>query len=166
MTQLLTPKPLVKESFAPYGDVLEIDGAEQFPINAGTTTRYHRLADVVTRPPDGSAILSIFRGTRRPSPVAITMMERHPLGSQAFYPLSPSDWLVVVADDIDGRPDPESLHCFQASGVQGVQYAPDIWHHPLLILDPVQDFFIVDRHGDGNNLEEYDFGEVVAEIRL
>jgi len=158
--------PLTKESFTPYGDVLEIDGAEHFPINAGTTTRYHRLADVVASPPNGGAILSIFRGTRRASPVAITMMERHPLGSQAFFPLSPSNWLVVVADDRDGRPDPESLRCFQASGIQGVQYAPNIWHHPLLILDSVQDFFIVDRHGDGNNLEEYEFGKAVAEINL
>lgn len=166
MVTALSIEPLTKENFAPYGDVLEIDGAEQFPINAGTTTRFHRLADVVASPPDGQVILSIFRGTRRPSPIAITMMERHPLGSQAFYPLSQSDWLVVVADDRGGKPDAFSLRCFQASGIQGVQYAPNIWHHPLLILDPVQDFFIVDRHGGGNNLEEHEFGDVVAEIRL
>ena len=166
MTLLMTPIPLTKKDFAPYGDVLEIDGAEQFPINAGTTTRFHRLAEVTASPPNGRAILSIFRGTRRSFPVPITMMERHPLGSQAFFPLSPSDWLVVVADDKDGTPDPASLRCFRASGIQGVQYAPDVWHHPLLILDPVQDFFIVDRHGDGNNLEEYEFGQAVAEIRI
>jgi len=166
MPFVLSPEPLTKQNFAPYGDVLEIDGAEQFPINAGTTTRFHRLADVVASPPDGKVILSIFRGTRRPFPISITMMERHPLGSQAFYPLSPSDWLVVVADDRDGKPDPSRLRCFQATGIQGVQYAPDVWHHPLLILDPVQDFFIVDRHGDGNNLEEHEFDSVVAEIRI
>lgn len=166
MVTALSIEPLTKENFAPYGDVLEIDGAEQFPINAGTTTRFHRLADVVASPPDGQVILSIFRGTRRPSPIAITMMERHPLGSQAFYPLSQSDWLVVLADDRGGKPNASSLRCFQASGIQGVQYAPNIWHHPLLILDPVQDFFIVDRHGGGNNLEEHEFGDVVAEIRL
>jgi len=166
MPRLLTPVPLTKKNFAPFGDVLEIEGAEQFPINAGTTTRFHLLATAVTSPPNGAAIMSIFRGTRRPSPMAITMMERHPLGSQAFFPLSQADWLVVVAEDQGGRPDPEGLHCFRASGIQGVQYAPLVWHHPLLVLEPEQDFFIVDRDGDGNNLEEYEFGRTVAEIQL
>jgi ureidoglycolate lyase len=80
------------------------------------------------------------------------MLERHPLGSQAFFPLSPDDWLVVVAKG--ERPDRGDLRLFRARGDQGVQYGHGVWHHPLLILVEWQDFLIVDRQGPGDNLEE------------
>ena len=99
---------------------------------------------------EGRAILSIFRGTPRPRPIAVTMLERHPLGSQAFIPLSNEDWLIVVAE----KPEVSALRCFRATGAQGVQYATGVWHHPLLVLAPSQDFLIVDREGPGKNLEE------------
>ena len=41
---LLRAQPLTKKSFAPYGDVIETDGAEHYPINAGAIERYHDLA--------------------------------------------------------------------------------------------------------------------------
>ena len=143
------PEPLTREAFAPYGEVLETDGAEHFPINEGTTTRFHKLA-VSELDSDGDAIISIFRGTPRPQPISISMLERHPLGSQAFMPLSADEWLVVVAK----TPEANALRCFKAQGNQGVQYASNVWHHPLLVLVPQQDFLIVDRDGPGNNLEE------------
>ncbi len=145
----LTPEPLTAAAFAPFGQVLRTEGAEQFSINQGTTTRFHALSTVETGP-EGRAILSIFRARRRPDPIAITLLERHPLGSQAFMPLTPEDWLVVVA----GQPEASALRCFQARGDQGVQYATNVWHHPLLVLAPQQDFLIVDRSGPGENLEE------------
>ena len=146
----LAPEPLTAESFAPFGTVIETAGAESFPINDATTTRFHALA---TADPgsDGEAILSIFRATRWPQPVAIRMLERHPLGSQAFFPLSPEDWLVVVAEG--ERPGADDLHLFRARGDQGVQYARNVWHHPLLVLTERQDFLVVDRRGPGENLE-------------
>lgn len=156
----LTQEPLTKEAFAPFGKVLETEGAQQIPINQGTTTRFHALAGVETGT-DGRAILSVFRGTRRPDPIAITMLERHPLGSQAFMPLSDHDWLIVVAE----RAEAEALRCFRATGSQGVQYATNVWHHPLLVLQAEQDFFIVDRDGPGTNLEERqlaDHAEIVV----
>ncbi len=80
------------------------------------------------------------------------MLERHPLGTQAFYPLSLYDWLVVVAEG--ERPGAGDLRLFRARGDQGVQYARGVWHHPLLILTEQQDFLVVDRRGPGENLEE------------
>jgi ureidoglycolate lyase len=97
-------------------------------------------------------ILSIFRATRWPQPVEVRMMERHPLGTQAFFPLSPDDWLVVVA--AGERPGADDLRLFRARGDQGVQYARGVWHHPLLVLAERQDFLVVDRRGPGENLEE------------
>ena len=145
----IAAEPLTPEAFAAFGEVLQTEGAEHFTINQGTTTRFHALAAAETGP-DGRALLSIFRATRRPDPIAIELLERHPLGSQAFMPLSNHDWLVVVAE----RPAASELRCFRAKGTQGVQYASGVWHHPLLIMMPEQDFLIVDRDGPGENLEE------------
>ncbi|MEM7190509.1 MAG: ureidoglycolate lyase [Pseudomonadota bacterium] len=143
----LAPEPLTRAAFAPFGDVIETAGAAHFVINEGTTTRFHALTEAATGP-EGTAILSIFRGRRRP--LTLTMMERHPLGSQAFMPLSDEDWLVVVAPS----PEPSALRCFRATGDQGVSYFSGIWHHPLLVLCAQQDFLVVDRQGPGENLEE------------
>ena len=147
----LTPETLTADAFAPFGTVIETSGAESFPINDGTTTRFHALA-TADPGPEGAAILSIFRATRWPQPVRIGMLERHPLGSQAFFPLSLDDWLVVVAEG--ERPGADELRLFRARGDQGVQYARGVWHHPLLVLTGQQDFLVVDRLGPGNNLEE------------
>jgi ureidoglycolate lyase len=151
MTQNIIIETLTAEAFAPFGTVIETAGAESFPINDGTTTRFNALAEADPGP-EGEAILSIFRATRWPQPVAIGMLERHPLGTQAFYPLSLYDWLVVVAEG--ERPGADDLRLFRARGDQGVQYARGVWHHPLLILTEQQDFLVVDRRGPGENLEE------------
>ena len=147
----LKPEPLTAAAFAPFGTVIETAGASSFPINGGTTTRFHALAQADVGP-EGEAILSIFRATRWPQPVEIKMLERHPLGSQAFYPISPRDWLIVVA--AGEQPTAQDLRLFRAGGDQGVQYAPGVWHHPLLVLVEQQDFLVVDRSGPGENLEE------------
>ena len=98
----------------------------------------------------------MFRGIRRPNPIEIHLLERHPLGSQAFMPLSQHDWLVVVAHgNVAGdAPDFSTLACFRPSGVQGVSYDRGIWHHPLLVLQTTQDFLVIDRRGEGHNLDE------------
>ncbi len=147
----LAPEPLTAETFAPFGTVIETAGAESFPINDATTTRFHALA-TADPGPEGDAILSIFRATRWPQPVTIRMLERHPLGTQAFFPLSPEDWLVVVATG--ERPRADDLRLFRARGDQGVQYASGVWHHPLLVLAEQQDFLVVDRLGPGENLDQ------------
>ena len=103
--------------------------------------------------PDGKVIVSIFRGQPRKLPFAVEMMERHPLGSQAFVPLSGKPYLVVVAPAGD-PPGVDALRVFMARGDQGVNYAPGVWHHPLLALDAVCDFVVVDRSGTAPNCDE------------
>lgn len=156
----LAIEPLSKAVFAPFGTVIERDGADIRMINEGTTTRFHALSDVDVAREGGTPVLSIFAGTPRPVPIAITMLERHPLGSQSFMPLSDEDWLVVVAptNSDDSAPAFDALRCFSARGDQGVTYAPGVWHHPLLVLAP-QEFLIADRAGpagepDAANLQE------------
>src|SRR6056297_3302105 len=96
-------KPLTREAFAPFGDVIETDGAEHFKINNGTTTRFHDLAKVEATGTDARVLINIFRGDEFRVPVTITMMERHPHGSQAFMPLQANRFVVVVAEDEAGK---------------------------------------------------------------
>ena len=160
MTRLHIPtldiQPLNKTAFAPFGTVIETDGAKQISINQGTTTRFDAMSAVDVEEAGGLPIISLFRGNRRPDPIEIHLLERHPLGSQAFMPLSQHDWLVVVAhgNAVGDAPDFSTLACFKASGIQGVSYDRGTWHHPLLTLQPVQDFLVIDRQGHGHNLDE------------
>ncbi len=142
MTETYTLKiePLTPEVFAPFGDVIESSEAvRHFPINGGNTERYHDLARLDPGD-DGRIIASIFRGQPRELPFTVSMMERHPQGSQAFVPLSGRDYLVVVAPPGE-PPTARDLRCFLATAAQGVNYATGVWHHPLLALDEVSDFW-------------------------
>ncbi|MBI3525897.1 MAG: ureidoglycolate lyase [Betaproteobacteria bacterium] len=149
--KLLQPQPLTAEAFAPFGEVIQCQGAQHFPINEGTTERFHDLARIEPGA-NGRAIVSIFRGQPRSFPLLIAMMERHPLGSQAFVPMQGQPYLVVVAEP--GAQAPGNLHAFLARGDQGVNYAPGVWHHPLIAVGEVSHFLVIDRQGDGSNCDE------------
>ncbi|MGG4773493.1 ureidoglycolate lyase [Paenalcaligenes sp. Me52] len=152
MTLTLRLEKLDRDTFAPFGDVIEAsDKAQHFSINEGNTERYHDLANIEPGP-DGKAIVSIFRGQPRTLPFTVTMMERHPKGSQAFIPLSGLPYLVVVAE-AGPTPEVKDLRLFLAQGNQGVNYATGVWHHPLLGLDEVVDFLVIDRKGPGDNCD-------------
>ena len=154
MSEIFVSK-LTRQAFADFGDVIETDEADSFEINNGSTIRYHDLAKVETLGENASTLINVFRGDEKKFPLGIDMMERHPFGSQAFVPLQGRPFLVVVSKDLDGVPG--TPQAFFAHGNQGVNYAANIWHHPLLALEPDSDFLVVDRGGDGDNLEEYFF---------
>ena len=154
---------LTREAFAPFGDVIELDGARHYPINEGTTERFHDLARVDVNTQGGRPLISVFRAQPRAWPIDIAMMERHPLGSQAFVPLSDAPYLVVVAPA--GELDPTKLRAFSTHGWQGVNYAKGVWHHPLLALERVSDFLIVDRGGDGPNCDEAQLPQTLQLMR-
>jgi ureidoglycolate lyase len=153
----LAIEPLTKEAFAAFGDVIELEGAKQIPINLGTTIRFHDLAKVDVTDENGRTLVNLFRGQPRTLPFEVKMLERHPLGSQAFVPLNDKPYLVVVAPA--GELDASQIRAFVTSGWQGVNYAKGVWHHPLIALGDVSDFIVVDRGGDGLNLNEQDLAE-------
>ena len=156
-TVALRTEPLTREAFAPFGDVIEAsDAVRHFTINAGNTERYHDLAEIDAGP-DGKVIVSIFRGLPRELPFRVEMMERHPLASQAFVPMSGRPYLVVVAP-AGAPPTARDLRVFLARGDQGVNYAAGVWHHPLLALGAVCDFLVVDRSGSAPNCDEIQLG--------
>lgn len=153
----LSIEPLSAEAFAPFGQVIDIAGAHHYPINAGMTERYHDLARVELGGVHARPLISIFRGQPYALPLSLKLVERHPLGSQAFYPLSNNPWLVIVAEDDSGTP--ARLRVFRPAPGQGVNIAMNTWHGVLTPLEVESDFIVIDRGGDGNNLEEHHFAE-------
>ena len=153
----IVARPLTREAFAEFGDVLDTDWPNHYPINNGKTERYHDLAPVEAEGPNARVLISIFSGTPCDFPLKLTLVERHPFGSQAFMPLSPAPFLVVVCHD--GPNGPGEPHAFVTAPGQGVSYPRNRWHAVLTPIGARQDFLVVDRGGDGDNLEEHLFDE-------
>ena len=146
------PKSLTRESFAQFGDVIEVnDNAKNFSINDGFTQRYHDLAQVDVTQENGRTLINIFRSTPLEQPLSIRMMERHPLSSQAFIPMGQQPYLVVVAPK--GEFNIGKIEVFLASAKQGVNYHKGTWHHYCLALNEVSDFIVIDRGGAGDNCD-------------
>ncbi|APW37953.1 ureidoglycolate hydrolase [Rhodoferax koreense] len=165
----LVIEPLTAESFRSFGDVIEAShDARHFTINEGFAERYHDLAQVDVATGGGRAIVSIFKAKPRTLPMRLLLLERHPLGSQAFVPMSQRAYLVVVAPATPhaATPDVGAMRCFRAEPGQGVNYASGTWHHPLIALDAPSDFLVVDRGGapGDHNCDEYPLGPRAAWI--
>ena len=157
-------RQLNREEFEPFGDVIEIGSTvDTMTINDGYAIRYNDLATVDVLGSGGRPLINIFRSRPRPLPITIHMMERHPLGSQAFISLQNKKFLVVVAPS-GNSVDPDNLSAFITNGLQGVNYARGVWHFPLIGLDEEQDFLVIDRGGPENNCEEIFFRE--SETRI
>ncbi len=76
-------------------------GPQRTQINQGFAERFNDLAHVDVAAEGGAVHISIVTASPRPMPIAVKLMERHPLGSQIFYPLQDRDWLVLVAGDLN-----------------------------------------------------------------
>lgn len=148
--------PITAEAFAPFGEVLTVRDTPTKMINAGRCGRHHALATVQRS--GGEAIISIFRSEPVSLPYECALLERHPLGSQAFFPLNDQPWLSVVAHDEDGKPG-DPIAFLVPAGV-GVNLHAGVWHGVLTPLDQAADFLVVDREGEGVNLEEVQIAPV------
>lgn len=160
--QRLSPR-----AFAPFGEVLSMRDAEPQLINAGTSRRYNGLGHIVTCGYHAGAIISLFRSQPRHLPMRVQLLERHPLGTQAFYPLSGHAYLILVAPPLDfhnadSPPDLGQLTLFRADPDQGINLGLNVWHHPLLAMDAESEFLVVDREGDGVNCVEFRFDPDLA----
>jgi ureidoglycolate lyase len=155
---VLAVERLTRAAFAAFGDVIAIEGSRHYTINDGHAERHHDLATVDVDAAGGRPLINIFRARPWPLPLRIAMVERHPLSSQAFIPLAPVPFLLIVAAAGDA-PRPGDLRAFVTDGLQGVNYARGTWHHPVLALDRTTDFLVVDRGGPGENCDVTSFGD-------
>lgn len=151
MTRRIVPRPLTPQAFAAFGDVLDSAGPPDRLINDGLCGRWHDRAQLDF--PGGRAGISVFDAVPRSLPYDFALVERHPLGSQAFMPMTLHPFLVIVAPDIAGKPG-RPLAFLTAPG-QGINLHRGTWHGVLTPLHAPGLFTVIDRIGGGVNLEEY-----------
>lgn len=149
----IAPQPLTAEAFAPFGDVLDCAGTPDKIINQGMCGRFHDRARLDFG--GAEAGISLFNATPRSLPYRLEMMERHPLGSQAFIPMHEHPFLVIVAPD-DGDAPTGPLAFLTAAG-QGINIHRNVWHGVLTPLCAPGLFAVIDRIGAGDNLQEHWF---------
>ena len=160
MSVTLIPEPLNREDFAPYGDVIESAVGSTAAMNAARFERFDDLCKVEMQD-NARVAVSIARCLVANSlPYRIDMIERHPLGSQAFVPLSPAKMVVVVAPPGDSV-QASDLRAFVSNGRQGINYHRGTWHMPLIAFTAGQEFLIIDRVGDVPNCDELSLDEPV-----
>ncbi len=156
----LQPMPLTRERFAPYGDVIETSADRLVAMNAARFERFDNQCAVEAV--DGQVEISIVRCRLATAlPYRVDMVERHPHGSQAFVPLTPYRFMVVVApaeEDVVA----DDLRAFVTNGRQGVNYHLGIWHMPLIAFDAGQEFLVIDRSGESPNCDEHSLEEPVT----
>lgn len=158
MLRELRAVPLTAERFAPYGQVIEDARSAETAMNDARFDRFDELCDVDT---DGSTAVSIAR-CRTPTvlPYRVDVVERHPLGSQAFVPLDGQTFVVVVA--VPGAaPDAAALAAFVTNGRQGINYRRGTWHMPLIGLAGGQRFLVIDRSTEEPNCDVHRLAEPV-----
>ena len=155
MEVVIKPKKITKENFAKFGDVISTQNIKSTDINNGYAKRFDNLADINTSKNNGKVIVSIFAALKRSFPMKIDMMEKHPLGSQAFIPMKETNFIAFVAP-LGDKPEISKIESFIVSPGIGINYKPGIWHFPLISTENMN-FLVVDRKGAGDNLIIYNF---------
>ncbi|NQW09158.1 MAG: ureidoglycolate lyase [Alphaproteobacteria bacterium] len=144
----LSAESLTVDSFAPFGQVLTL------PSGQGRVDYSH--APENRRP--AQATLCFRTSLTEPTelPFRAIQMERHRYSSQAFLPVDVARYLVLVAPHGDGGgPDMRRARLFHVDGRTGINYAPDVWHHPMTVLDRPAIFATVMFVDGGPDDEEF-----------
>jgi len=158
MTNLIIkPKLISKENFKKFGDMITTSGIKPLNINDGYAKRFDGIANLDTKKDNGESTISIFSALKRSFPMKVDMMEKHPLGSQAFIPMKETVFLAFVAPEGD-EPDLNKIESFIVPNGIGVNYNAGVWHFPLIATEDMN-FLVVDRLGDGDNLVLHDLNK-------
>ena len=155
MKIIIKPKKITRKNFQKYGDLISVKKKKSININDGYAKRFDNLCRINTSSKKGKTIMSIFSAKKRKFPMNIKMMEKHPLGSQAFVPMNETTFLVFVAPK-GKRPNTKKIKSFIVPKQTGVNYKPGIWHFPLISTKNMN-FLVIDRKGIGNNLVIHNF---------
>lgn len=151
----VTARPLTPEAFAPFGTVIDKAAVAPRPMNAGMARRFHDLAQVRVSGEGARVVIGLVEAQPYAMPLEMSLVERHPLGAQAFLPLNAVPFLVVVCPDEGGTPG--RPQAFVTAPGQGVGYEIGTWHGVLTPFGAPQEFVVIDRGGPGVNVEEHLF---------
>jgi len=155
MDTIIKPIKITKENFSDFGDLISSENIKPIDINAGYAKRFDDLANINTLKDEGKTIVSIFSALKRNFPMKIDMMEKHPLGSQAFMPMIETTFLAFVAPPGD-LPEINKIKSFIVPPKNGINYKPGVWHFPLISTEDTS-FLVIDRKGSGDNLIIHNF---------
>ena len=155
MEIVIKPTKISKQNFFAFGEVISSENVNPIDINSGYAKRFDNLANINTSKNDGKTIVSIFSALKRSFPMKINMMEKHPLGSQAFMPIKETTFLSFVAPEGDA-PEIKKIRSFIIPPRVGINYKPGIWHFPLISTEDTN-FIVIDRKGNGKNLVIHEF---------
>ena len=150
MEKIIKPVKISRSNFSSYGDLISTDDINPMNINEGYAKRFDNLANLDTSKDSGKTIVSIFSALKRTFPMKIHMMEKHPLGSQAFIPMKETTFLAFVAPSGE-TPEIDKIQSFVIPPKRGINYKPGIWHFPLISTENIN-FLVIDRKGSGDNL--------------
>jgi len=150
METIIKPIEITRKNFSAYGDLISSDNIKPVNINAGYAKRFDNLANINTSRDEGKTIVSIFSAIKRTFPMKIDMMEKHPLGSQAFIPMKETTFLTFVAPPGES-PEISKIQSFIIPPKIGINYKPGVWHFPLISTEDTN-FLVIDRKGTGENL--------------
>ena len=157
METVFKPIKITRDNFSKYGDLISSNDINPIDINAGYAKRFDNLTNINTSREKGETIVSIFSSLKRVFPMKISMMEKHPLGSQAFMPMKETTFLCFVAPP-GQTPEITKIQSFIIPPKTGINYKPGIWHFPLISTENT-DFLVIDRKGAGENLIIHHFKE-------
>ena len=150
MEKIIKPVKISRSNFSSYGDLISTDDINPMNINEGYAKRFDNLANLDTSKDSGKTIVSIFSALKRTFPMKIHMMEKHPLGTQAFIPMKETTFLSFVAPQ-GKSPEISKMQSFIIPPKTGINYKPGIWHFPLISTEDTN-FLVIDRKGNGENL--------------
>jgi ureidoglycolate lyase len=154
----LPAEQLTAESFAPFGEVIEIGDREPLVSEDQFAETYPDLAHIDVIAKDGRPQLNLVRATPRKLPLQIQFLERYQLSSRVIMPLLFYPFMIIVAPN-GASADPSSLRAFVSDGQQGVNLAKGVWQHPLIALKRRMNFLTLDRAGPGRNREQINLDE-------
>ncbi len=155
----LSAEPLTRNRFAQYGDVIEASPDQRSEMNEARFDRFDELAGIEVGGADVAVSIARCRVTTK-LPYCVDVVERHPLGSQAFVPLQACRMLFVVAPPGDA-PDAREFRAFVSNGRQGINYRRGTWHMPLIAFEQGHVFLIIDRAGGEPNCDTHSLDESI-----
>ncbi len=148
--------PLMRETFAPFGDVIEIPRDRAgLTINRRSAEQFYGIAELDIVGAGGRPRISLVRCLKAAHfPLPLRVFERHALGSQSFVPLASARFVVVVAPYHADVFDWNAVRAFHTDGRQGINFRPGLWHHPLIALAASDVFLCIDREGARRDYQE------------
>lgn len=132
----LIAEPISSAAFAPFGEVVEHEGAQQ--------RRYLQDATASTPEAPTPRIWVSRYDAPKSLPVVHPKLERHPYSAQTFVPLAVGRYVVLGVPALaDGSPDVANARAFVIGPGRGVSYRRGAWHAPMTVLDGPASFAVM-----------------------